>query len=320
MGSEREPDQAPEPEPEPEAEDVGESTLVSLYQEYIGTPETKREVYVGFGLFFAGIALGTVGLVLFLLSGTQAAGSAAFWQLREVALVAALLALPAVGTSVAVLLPVGRRGVAASLAGAVLCVAAVVWLASVYPYEWTATGNDSRVIGTYAVGLVMLAATTGSALVAQYVDRVTPRGTEGTAGTTGTPADTVAEDETVSDEQVAADIDDAMSESTLTWGGVEQEATTKRLEFDMPEEPEIDRQEIESATETRSSGGNVDDAVSGLRRLQGGDTETARAESPDDQVDALTEFRSQQSDAELETGTETDHSPLERLREKLFDR
>lgn len=309
---------APDQGDDPEAADGsgGDGRLVSVYRRYIGTPETRRDVYVGFGTFFAGVALGVVGLALFLYSGTQPASSAVFWQLREAALAFVMLGLPAVALSVGVLLPVGRRTVGASLLGAGVCVAGTVWLTRVYPYQWTTAGNDVTVLSTYAVGVVLLAASTGSALVAQYVDRVAPRESVDDAAT---PAVTDDDDEAVTDEQVAEDVADAMSDSSLTWGGVEQEPTTKRLDLNMPESPDVDESGRASATETRSSGDDVDDAVSGLRQLQGGETKTARAGSPDDQVDALTEFREARETDDVETGVEGERSLVARLRSRLFD-
>jgi hypothetical protein len=292
--------------------------LVSMYRRYIGEPASRQEVYAGFGLFFAGVALGVAALVLFLLSGGQTTESDSWWQLREAALVFVMLALPAVALSVSVLLPVGRRTTAASLVGAAICLVATVWLTQVYPYDWTNAGNDVLVLSGYAVGVVVLAGSTGSALVAQYLDRVAPdeikRVTE--VEVDGQQRD---ESESVSDEAVESDIEEAMGDSTLTWGGVEQQSSTKRLNLDMPDtDEELDDENIEPATETRSSGETVDDAVDGLRQLQGEEEETARAESADDQVDALTAFREQQADDEIETGVETDPGTIERLRERLF--
>jgi hypothetical protein len=308
-------------EDEPGGEDGTErgGPLFSMYRKYVGEPESTREVYVGFGTFFAGIALGVVGLVLFLYSGTQTTGSDVFWQFRETALIFVMLALPAVAMSVTVLLPVGQRTTAASVGGSVVCVAATIWLTQVYPYDWTDAGNDVLVLSTYAIGVVILAASTGSALVAQYLDRLAP---DETRRVTEIRRETQADQsgESVSDDQVAEDIDEAMSDSTLTWGGVEQSATTKRLKLDMPEtDPDVDRADVESATETRSASDDVDDAVDGLRQLQGSEQKTARAESPDDQVDALTEFREQQQDdEEIETGVDESEGTLDRLRERLF--
>jgi len=315
MGSEDTSGQESDPGDE-EAERGG--PLVSMYRQYIGEPESRQEVYVGFGLFFAGVALGVAALVLFLLSGTQTTESDSWWQLREAGLVFVMLALPAVALSISVLLPVGRRTRAASLVGATVCLGATAWLTQVYPYDWTNAGNDVLVLSGYAVGVVVLAASTGSALVAQYLDRVAP---EEVKRVTEVEIDGPPREggESVSDEAVAADIEEAMSDSTLTWGGVERQSNTKRLNLDMSDtEAELDDENIEPATETRSSGESVDNAVDGLRQLQGEEEETARAESPDDQVDALTAFREQQAEDEIETGVETDRSPLQRLREKLF--
>lgn len=299
-----------------------EGLLFSIYREYVGEPENTRDIYVGFGAFFGGIALGVVGLLLFLVSGAQPNGSDVFWQYRLAALVFTMLALPAVATSFVVLLPVGRRTLAASLAGAGVCVVGTLWLTQVYPYEWTSAGNDVTVLSTYAVGVVLLAASTGSALVAQYVDSVAI-GTSAEPASAGTAESAAGESETgesVSDDQVASDIEEAMADSKLTWGGVDQQPNTERLKIDMPETPEIDASNAEATTETRSAGDNVDEAVDGLRQLQGGEQETARAESPDDQVNALTEFRRQQeSESEdLETGVDTDEGLASRLREKFF--
>jgi hypothetical protein len=317
MGSEVTSDGENDPDGDDSVERGG--PLFSMYRKYVGEPESTREIYVGFGMFFAGIALGVAGLVLFLYSGTQSTGSDVFWQFREAALVFVMLALPAVAMSVAVLLPVGQRTTAASLGGSVVCVAAALWLVQVYPYDWTTAGNDVLVLSVYAVGVVVLAASTGSALVAQYLDRVAP---DETRQVTEVEIEAQAPDagESVSDEEVAEDIEEAMSDSTLTWGGVEQQPTTKRLKLDMPDtDHDVDQNEVESATETRSSSDDVDDAVDGLRQLKGSEQKTARTESPDDQVDALTEFREEQEDdEELETGVDTGGGALDRLREKLF--
>jgi hypothetical protein len=308
-----------------DSDPAGDGALISLYREYFGEPESRRNVYIGFGLFFAGVGLGAVSLALFFYSSTRPEGSELFWLLREVALVFAMLALPAVATSIVRLLPVGRRTTAVSLAGVGLCVAATAWLTQVYPYGWTA-GSDVQVVSLYAVGLVLLTASTGTALVATYLDRATAGG--GGAGRVteaeGTTKEAATDDgETVSEEQVAEDIADAMSDSDLSWGGVEQQPTTKRLDLDMPEpDMDLDESDAEAATETRSSGDDVDEAVAGLRQLQGGDQKTARAESPDEQVDALTEFRRQREEAgdeSIETGVDSEKNLISRLREQLFD-
>lgn len=310
-------------DPDEEAGTERSGPLFSIYRRYVGEPQSSREVYLGFGLFFAGVGLGVAALVLFLISGTQPAGSDSFFQFREAALVFVLLALPAVAMSVSVLLPVGRWTTAASLGGSLVCVAATGWLVQVYPYSWTSAGNDVAVLSLYAVGVVVLAAATGSALVAQYLDRLAPATattTTGGADDPDTDTQSTGDGEAISDEAVAADIEDAMADSTLTWGGVEQQPNTKRLNLEMPDtDTDTESIDAESATETRSASDNVDDAVDSLRRLQGGEQETARVQSPDDQVDALTQFRAQQTDdEEIETGVDAETGLLDRLRERIF--
>jgi hypothetical protein len=288
----------------------GRRFLVSVYRKYVGEPESRREVYLGFGTFFAGVGMGVVALVLFLYSATQPVGTDLYWAAREAALAFGLLALPAVGTSVAVLLPVGRRTMGATAVGAGICVVAVVWLVQVYPYDWSGE-MDVTVISVYAVGLVFLVAATGSALVAQYLERMSPE-----AGAAASADEADDGGEAVTDEQVATDIEEAMSDSELTWGGVEREPTTKRLKLNTPdiaEDQPADRTNV-TPTEVRSPGEDVDDAVDGLRGLQGGQRETTRTDSPDEAVDALTEFRERQAeDADIETGVEPDRRPLGRL-------
>jgi len=304
-------------------DDGGESTggvretLADAYREYVGEPDEERDIYVGFGLFFGGIALGVVGLLLFLYSGLQEPETTLFWQSREIALVAGLLGLPSVVLSIVVLLPVGRRTRLVSGVGAGLCLLAVGILIVVYPYDWTESATlDGSVItiSVYSVGLVALSAATGASLVAQYLDAAAPdETTEGAADSD--------DGESVSDEAVAADIESAMDDAELSWGGVEQQPNTKRLSLDMPDaDPDVERTAIENAevNETRSESDDVNDAVNNLRQLQGGETETERGSSTEDQVNALTEFREQQAeDDTVETGVE-EPGLLQRLRERLF--
>jgi hypothetical protein len=304
MASERSPGQG---ENSNERADIG-GKLVSIYEEYVGQPASQEIIYVGFGLFFAGIALGFFGLILFFFSGMQPTESEFFWQFRESALAFAMLAIPSTVLGIVVLLSVGRRTLGTGIAGAIICIGAATWMTRVYPYQWT-NANDVSVITTYSVGLVLLTASTGSALVAQYVESAAPQETE--------TADT--EDDSVTDEEVAEDIEDAVSDTTLTWGGVEKQPETKRLKFNMPETgQEIDDAEVTPDTETRASGEDVDTAVEGLRKLQGGEQEMARSNSPDDQVESLSKLRDRQEADDLETGVETDRGLLAWVRQRLF--
>lgn len=294
------------------------SPLETLYKRYIGEPERRRDVYIGFGLFFAGVALGMAGFFTFLYSGTQPNGSALFWQLREVALVAGLTGLPTFVLSIVVLLPVDRRALATSGVGMVLCLAAIGLLVSVYPYQWTTAetiDGSVQTIATYAAGLVVLSASTGAALVAEYLDRETAATAE-----VNTEAIDDEDSETVSDEEVAADIEEAMSGTELSWGGMEKQQNTERLSLDMPDIDPDQQSKLDetTATTTRAESDDVDSAVDGLRKLQGGEQDTARGSSTEEQVDALTKVRQQQASNDIETGVDEDSGLLSRLRGWLF--
>lgn len=292
--------------------------LGSVYREYVGEPAQERDISLGFGLFFAGVALAAIGFVLFLYSNAQVTGTTAYWQLREIAFVAGVLGLPAVLLSVVVLLPVGKRTRLVSFVGSAFCLLAAGILVSVFPFQWTTQNTvDGSVmtISVYAVGLVTLSAATGTALVAQYLDKATQ------AQQAAASEDDGEEGESVSDEDVAADIEKALDDTELSWGGVEQQPNTKRLKLDMPEaDTSIERDSLENAeaTTTRSESDTVDDAVSGLRSLQGGESKTATTSSTEDQVDALTQFREQQAeDEEVETGVDQPSGIIDRIRRWL---
>jgi anaerobic glycerol-3-phosphate dehydrogenase len=105
--------------------------------------------------------------------------------------------------------------------------------------------------------------------------------------------------EAVTDEQVQNDIDEAMADAELTWGGVEK-TDSKRLTIETSDaEAAIDRSGFDSSKANTARSESVDDAVSGLRQLQGGDRETGTAEGVDDQTSALRELRQQQRHQEV---------------------
>ncbi|GAA3882216.1 DUF7139 domain-containing protein [Haloarcula argentinensis] len=296
-------------------------TLASIYHEYIGEPAKERDIYVGFGLFFAGVTLAVVGFCLFLYSNVLESGSAPYWQIREVALVVGFVGLPSVLLSVVVLLPVGFKTRVVSAAGTLFCLAATIILISVFPYGWTNSGGINGSVWTisvYASGLVMLAASTGAALVAHYLEKAA------TTSDAAEPVESVeSESESVSKADVDDDIEQALEGAELSWGGVEQQPKTKRLNLDMPEtDSDLDRTAIENseATTTRADSNDVDDAVDGLRQLQGGQSKTERSTGTEEQVNALTQFRNEQSeDDDVETGVKEQRSIVARLRSLLFE-
>ncbi|WP_199723148.1 permease [Halobellus sp. Atlit-38R] len=300
------------------------SQVLAIYREYVGEPNQERDIYLGFGLFFAGVALGVISLALYLHSGAQPTGSELFWQSRRMALAAGALGLPAAILSVVVLLPVGRRTLVIGLLGAALCVGATNILLSVYPYQWSsevAFDGGAQTVTVYALGTTLLATSTGTALVAQYLDRATSAAASSDgAEQTDTETTDDATESDISDAEVEADIESALHNTELSWGGVEATPNTKRLNLSTPMETEMSEanaNEVE-ATTTRSDGETVDDAVAGLRRLQGGESNTQRGTSTEDQVAALTEVREQQAEETVETGVDTADSVTDRIRNLLF--
>ncbi|RAW46838.1 permease [Halorubrum sp. 48-1-W] len=307
--------------------------LFGYYRRYIGDPDRAVDVYAGFGLFFVGLGLGVVGVAVFLYSATLPANTLSTYSVRQVAAVAAALGLPGLLLGVVVLLPVDRRMLYLGSAGTAVCLVAVGWFVRVYPHDWNVPeppDYSAQVVALYSVGLVAVIGATGAALVAHRVERASAAGAAGAAGATGSAAavgasgdadadgDGSTGGETVTDEQVRADIERELDDAELTWGGVER-SKGRRLELNTTavDDADIDSEVLSgSATETRTTSGTVNDAVSQLKGLQGGETKTASGEGTDDQAAALRELREQQQAEELAEADES--SVVDRIR-GLFD-
>ena len=80
-----------------------EDRLVELYRSYIGEPDRRTDVYLGFALFFGGLGLGIIGLFLFVVERAVLEGLV--FGVREVAFAMGALGLPLVLVAVVVLLP-----------------------------------------------------------------------------------------------------------------------------------------------------------------------------------------------------------------------
>jgi hypothetical protein len=288
------------------AVEADENAVVAWYTEHIGEPDRSVDIYLGFGLFFAGLALGLGGLALFLIEQGLIAEDT-FW-LREIAYAVGAFGLPALLLGVVVLLPVDRRALYIGAAGVVVTVVALGIFVSTYPQDWNVgRGPDFSATGiaTYAVGLVSVVAAAGAALVSYHVERAGggPLG-EGTTEDTGPE---------VTDEDVRRDIDEATAATDLTWGGVPK-SRQQRLRFKTDDEAiqSTNLGDVQAKT-VRSSGSNVDAAVQGLQGMKGDVDRTDRGSGTDDQAAALAALRQrQQAEAEAQP-----NSLLGRLRAKL---
>ncbi|ELZ51203.1 putative permease [Halorubrum distributum JCM 9100] len=289
-----------------------ENVLIEYYRRYVGDPDRTIDVYAGFGLFSAGIALGVIGVVVFLYSATLDPTAASTFAVREVAAVAGAVGLPALLFGIVVLLPVDRRMLYLAGAGIAVTLAATGAFTWAYPHNWNVVVNtdySARIVAVYALGLVAVIGATGGALVAHRVERVAggagAAGAAGGAGTEGGVADASGGSgseaagsggEAVTEESVRADIERELEDAELTWGGVER-SETRRLELNTSavDEADVDAEKLAgSATETRTTSGTVNDAVSELKGLQGGDVKTDSGQGTDDQAAKLRELREQQ--------------------------
>ena len=281
--------------------------FLEYYRQYIGDPDRTVDVYAGFGLFFVGLGLGLVGIAVFFYSATLPPNTLSTYAVRQVAAVAAALGLPGLLLGVVVLLPVDRRMLYLGSGGAAVCLVAVGLFVWVYPYSWNVPeppDYSAQVVAVYSAGLVALIGATGAALVAHRVERAADEAAVAVPETAPDEAEdsSDADDaETVSDADVRADIERELEDAELTWGGVER-SESRRLELNTTavDDADVDGQSLSgSATETRTTSGEVTDAVSQLKGLKGGETETASGAGTDDQAAALRELREQQRAEEL---------------------
>lgn len=287
--------------------------LLRYYRRYIGDPDRAVDVYAGFGLFFLGLGLGIAGILVFLYSATL---SGTAYGLRQVAIVSGAVGAPALLGGIVVLLPVDRRMLLVASGGSVICVAGVVRFVSVYPNDFNVSvGPDyaAQVVGIYSVGIVVVIAATAAALVGHQIEQAA-----GDTDAEGAGTGDDAAGETVTDEQVQTDIDSALDEADLSWGGVAK-TETRTLNLDTSAVDDIDSESMpDSGIETRTDDGSVTDAVSQLKGLQGGEVETASGEGTDDQTAALRELREQQQKEQAKTADRSLSGRLRALFGRLF--
>jgi len=279
-----------------------DNALFDLYRDYIGEPDAETDVYLGFGLFVGGIVMLGVALAIFLWAGQYEFRSDPYFQFAGPAYAIGMLAIPLTLTSIVVLLPVKTRALVASLGGVAVTVGAVAWFLVLYPYSWNVQGADATilVVGLYAVGLAGVVASNAAALIAHQIERhkptVAPHEIEGVESTEPEPGD----EEYYSEEEIRADIEEAMAETEISWGGVEKSENRQlKLNTETVDSNQVSGLEIDPDVK-RESGG-VDAQVEGLRKMKGGDKKTARAENStvDDQTAALNELKQQKRQGEV---------------------
>ncbi|MFP8956245.1 permease [Natrialbaceae archaeon A-CW3] len=269
------------------AEDPADGYLFDLYRRYIGEPDDRTDIYVGFGLFLGGIGLAVIALVVFLWGTTYDHGSSEYFNWLRPAYALGMVSLPALMLGIVVLLPSERRMRYISAGSLGLTAVAAIGFVLAYPSDWL-YGDDYSIliVGTYALGLAGVTASTGAALIAHYLDMA--RAVEQAAVDEDDDED---EGPAYTDAEIQSDIDAAMEGVELSWGGVEK-SENKRLTFS---DHEFDSQNLDTnmATKTTRSSG-VDAQVAGLKGLKGGEKKTAVSESSvDDQTQKLKELRAQ---------------------------
>lgn len=265
------------------------SFLNELYRRYIGPVSEDQPVYAGFAIFFTGIGLVIISILTFLWSTTYPAGEPFKYVLRELAVTTGAAGIPLGLLGVTVLLPVSRRIDAIGAAGVVLTLIATVRFRQVYPQAWYA--NSSVTVGLYALGGVIVIATTGMALSSYQAElrgqQIAQRHLE-----RSDQASTDA-DEAVTKEVVEQDIENAMEGVELSWGGVQRDDNRKLILRDT-DVGDFDDGTVPNVGTKKFEGGSVDGAVEGLKHLRGGEKKTASGTGTAAQTSALAELRASQ--------------------------
>jgi uncharacterized protein YegP (UPF0339 family) len=127
---------------------ASDGLLTRWYQGRIGTPTTDDEVY-GYWLFVAGICLSVLGLILFY-------GAASRSMLREFGYVFAAIGVIGLFVGPTMRLPLSRKALFVSYAAALVCLAATLWFALIYPARWTGPEGNPAVT-LYMAGLALAA-------------------------------------------------------------------------------------------------------------------------------------------------------------------
>ncbi|GAB3681977.1 hypothetical protein GCM10028857_07070 [Salinarchaeum chitinilyticum] len=298
------------------SDDSPNNVLFEWYERYIGEPETETDVYLGFGLFFTAIGLAFMALVLFVL-GTAIYGirDDGYFAIARIAYASGMLSVPLAMISFVVLLPVEKRATYAAGAGLAIILAAVVGFAAIYPNWFDHNPTDTLyVVGAYAVGLTIVTASTGAALIGHHLHEA-----QAPAPSEIRAPEEQEDEESYTTEEIERDIESAMEDVEMTWGGVEKSENRKlKLNTDFADS-EMEAGGLGLEGNKRVESGGVDAQVQGLKNLKGGDTKTATSESTvDDQTAALNELKKQKQDDQVPSNAPTaSNGFLSRLLQRL---
>ena len=289
-------------------ENTPDNVLFDVYERYIGEPETETDVYLGFGLFFVGVAFAAIALLSFVtvvgLYGYR--GESGYYSTAQIPYTFALLAAPVTMLSIVVLLPVERRAVYGAVGGSALTGVAALGFVVSYPDRWAEAGGGRMlaVMGTYAVGVSVVVAATAAALIAHQLERAGGAETEEAQDDGG---------EEITMEDVEQDIDDAMEDVNLNLGGVER-SEGRNLSFSTDFSGE-DMQGGAAKEPEKTVSTGVDAQVQGLRSMKKGESkkETSSA-TVDDQAAALNDLKARNEDDDPPLNVEaSDETVVSRL-------
>ncbi len=262
--------------------------LAAAYRRHFGGSQSAWQLYGGFAAFFAGTALGLIGILMVLGGDLLIEEESARYK---AGIFIASLGMPLIFMGLQLTLP--SRLVIHALAGlgAAVCLVGVVYFLQAWPAEWGPRADVDRsaqVIGIYTLGLVLVVTTTAMALVVNFVSRhmVLP-GQELDDEMFNDP------DRPVSMEEVLRDIEREVGRQKLTWGGMEEDRLPReflKLRADFGPGATVSHGRAGKVTETLAN--EMDSAFTSLARLRGtegrevsGDDDTAMA------IDALKALR-----------------------------
>ncbi|HEX9816339.1 MAG TPA: hypothetical protein VGB18_05115, partial [Candidatus Thermoplasmatota archaeon] len=146
--------------------------LEKFYEDRLGAPQSRGELYTGFFLIIAGFILAIVGVAVFLVSGPETTADNAGW--RATGGLLAALGPPAILMGISVTLPTKWSMRVLDAIGILVCIVAAGGFVFLFPYNWNA-GSHGEVWAAplYILGLAALLASTISSLIGYYVARAT---------------------------------------------------------------------------------------------------------------------------------------------------